>query len=82
VGGGTELTNNEIVNVIGESFKAKKYCKKYSINYIKDRAGHDFRYSIDISKIENELGWKPKYTFDEGMELTIGSIKFKQKENK
>ena len=41
------------------------------ITYVTDRAGHDFRYSIDASKIENELGWTPSVSFAEGFEKTI-----------
>ena len=41
------------------------------ITYVKDRPGHDLRYAIDASKINNELGWKPSVTFEEGLEQTI-----------
>jgi dTDP-glucose 4,6-dehydratase len=41
------------------------------INYVKDRPGHDRRYAIDSTKIMTELGWKPEYQFDEGIEHTI-----------
>ena len=41
------------------------------IEYVKDRPGHDFRYSMDSSKIRNELGWLPKIEFDKGLENTI-----------
>ena len=41
------------------------------IEYVKDRPGHDFRYSMDSSKIKNELGWSPKIGFDEGLEETV-----------
>lgn len=51
-------------------------CKKLGVSnekikYVKDRLGHDFRYAIDPSKIKNELGWKPIYTFEKGIEETI-----------
>ena len=36
-----------------------------------DRAGHDFRYAIDCSKIKNELSWKPSVTFEEGLRETV-----------
>ena len=42
-----------------------------SIEYVEDRKGHDRRYAIDASKIKNELQWKPKHTFDEGLKQTI-----------
>ncbi|EOQ88193.1 hypothetical protein LEP1GSC202_3330 [Leptospira yanagawae serovar Saopaulo str. Sao Paulo = ATCC 700523] len=38
---------------------------------MKDRPGHDYRYAIDPSKIESEIGWKPKYSFDEAIEETV-----------
>ena len=41
------------------------------ITYVKDRPGHDLRYAIDASKINNELGWKPSVTFEEGLEKTV-----------
>ena len=41
------------------------------ITFVKDRAGHDFRYAIDSSKLKNELGWKPSLQFEEGIEKTV-----------
>ena len=41
------------------------------ITYVTDRAGHDFRYAIDASKLENEMGWSPSVAFDQGFEKTI-----------
>ena len=41
------------------------------ISFVKDRPGHDQRYSINASKIQNELGWKPKYNLKEGLILTV-----------
>lgn len=41
------------------------------ITYVKDRAGHDFRYAIDTVKINSELGYKPKVTFEQGIETTL-----------
>ena len=45
------------------------------IEYVKDRPGHDRRYAIDFSKITNELGWKPKHSFDEALATTINWYK-------
>ncbi|OZM56420.1 dTDP-glucose 4,6-dehydratase [Lottiidibacillus patelloidae] len=67
IGGNNEKTNIEIVSVI-----LKKLRKSNSlIKYIKDRPGHDRRYAIDNSKITSQLGWKPLYTIEEGIEETI-----------
>ena len=41
------------------------------ITYVTDRPGHDHRYAIDPSKLERELGWRARVTFDEGIEATI-----------
>ena len=41
------------------------------ITYIKDRPGHDRRYAIDASKLNQSLGWKPSVTFEEGLERTV-----------
>ena len=41
------------------------------INYIKDRPGHDFKYSLNSNKIKNTLNWKCRHDFDEGLEKTI-----------
>lgn len=50
----------------------KKLGKSESlISHVKDRPGHDRRYAIDSHKITSELGWRPKYTFDAGMNDTI-----------
>ena len=67
IGGGTELTNIELTNAILELMGKDKS----SINYVTDRKGHDFRYSVDISKISQELGYKPKVTWENGLRETI-----------
>jgi dTDP-glucose 4,6-dehydratase len=41
------------------------------ITFVKDRPGHDFRYDIDISKIQKELGWMPKFSLEEGLAFTV-----------
>ena len=41
------------------------------IQFVEDRKGHDVRYSLDVSKIHNELGWSPETAFDVGMAKTI-----------
>ena len=44
---------------------------KSLITFVKDRPGHDLRYAINISKISREFGWKPRETFETGLEKTI-----------
>jgi dTDP-glucose 4,6-dehydratase len=41
------------------------------ITFVKDRAGHDLRYAIDSSKLQQELGWQPSLQFEEGIEKTV-----------
>ena len=75
IGGNNEITNNQIANVlidkIDKKLKRRKGESLNLINHIEDRLGHDRRYAIDSSKIKNELGWIPKYTFEIGIEKTI-----------
>jgi dTDP-glucose 4,6-dehydratase len=67
IGGNNEKANIDIVKLI-----VKTVGKSQSlIKHIKDRPGHDRRYAIDSTKIKTQLGWKPKYTFEQGMEETI-----------
>lgn len=67
IGGNNEKQNIEIVKLILDTLD-----KDYSlIEYVEDRLGHDRRYAIDSSKIQNELSWKPKYTFETGIKETI-----------
>ena len=67
IGGHNEIQNIEIVktvlNLLGKS--------EDLITFVTDRAGHDLRYAIDNSKIMRELGWSPKYTFEQGIRKTI-----------
>ncbi len=67
VGGHNEKTNLEVVKTILKTLDKPESL----ISYVKDRPGHDLRYAIDPKKLENELGWKPKYNFDTGIEMTI-----------
>lgn len=67
VGGHNERTNNQIVDIIIEKLNISPELK----TYVEDRLGHDKRYAIDPTKLENELGWQPKYTFETGIVETI-----------
>jgi dTDP-glucose 4,6-dehydratase len=67
IGGGRELTNLKITRLILEAMKADDS----SIEYVDDRKGHDFRYSVDWSKINNELGYEPQVKFENGLSETI-----------
>lgn len=67
VGGNNEKANIEIVKLIIKTVGKNEDL----IKYVKDRLGHDRRYAIDNTKITTELGWKPEYTFEEGMKETI-----------
>lgn len=75
IGGNNEKNNNEIAHTICNILDSLVPLpqKSYSefITYVEDRAGHDFRYAIDASKIENELGWKAEENFDSGILKTI-----------
>jgi dTDP-glucose 4,6-dehydratase len=67
IGGGSELTNNEITSLILEAMGADES----SIEYVEDRKGHDLRYSVDWTKINRELGYEPQVKFEEGLRETI-----------
>jgi dTDP-glucose 4,6-dehydratase len=67
IGGHNERTNLEVVQTILKALDKPESL----ITYVTDRKGHDLRYAIDPTKIENELGWKPKYNFDTGIAQTI-----------
>ena len=56
-----------------DELRPRKNGKQYQelISYVKDRPGHDFRYAIDASKINNDLGWTPKESFESGIRKTI-----------
>ena len=76
IGGSCEKNNLEVVREICkilDSIKPKQNGSSYEeqIEFVKDRPGHDFRYSLDTSKIEKDFNWKPKETFTSGLEKTI-----------
>ncbi len=67
IGGNNEKANIEIVKLIINELGASNDL----IEFVKDRPGHDRRYAIDNKKITTELGWSPKYTFEQGIHETI-----------
>jgi len=75
IGGGNELQNIELTKIIlKEMGKGEEMIEK-----VQDRPGHDFRYSLDSSKIEKELGWKPKTDFKKGLKETVQWYKQNEK---
>jgi dTDP-glucose 4,6-dehydratase len=76
IGGRNERVNNQIANTICELLDSKKprtdqKSYKEQLTFVKDRAGHDRRYAIDATRIENELGWKAEENFESGIKKTI-----------
>jgi len=67
IGGNNERTNLEVVKtILAELGKPESL-----IRFVKDRPGHDRRYGINATKIRRELGWKPKYSYETGIQETI-----------
>ncbi|MFV2082201.1 MAG: dTDP-glucose 4,6-dehydratase [bacterium] len=67
IGGKTELRNIDLVKrLLGVLEKPESL-----IEFVTDRPGHDFRYAIDTTRIENEVGWSPSTSFEEGLERTV-----------
>ena len=66
IGGGEEKTNLEITTTILNALGKDESM----IEYVEDRKGHDFRYSLDSSKLK-QMGWEPRYSFEEAMSETI-----------
>ncbi len=75
IGGRNERTNLQVVHAICEILDRIKPLAsgsyKQFISFVKDRAGHDRRYAIDATKLENELGWRADENFDTGIEKTV-----------
>ncbi|MEY4521693.1 MAG: hypothetical protein RIT10_878 [Bacteroidota bacterium] len=75
VGGLNEWTNIELVKFLCQLMDKKlgrsSGESEQLITYVTDRKGHDMRYAIDASKLENELGWTPSIQFEEGLEKTV-----------
>ena len=76
IGGNCELQNVDIVKKICKNLdnsKKRNNNKSYAdlITFVNDRPGHDYRYSIDNSKIRSQLNWEPKIIFEDGIQDTI-----------
>ena len=74
IGGENEIKNIDLIKMIIKEYDLIQQNKSSSIDlisFVEDRLGHDFRYAIDISKIKDELGWKPKTNLSEGLNKTL-----------
>lgn len=75
IGGDEEHTNLDVVRTICDILDQKLpragLLRRDLIEFVADRPGHDLRYAIDASKVKQELGWKPKMSFAEGLQKTI-----------
>ncbi|MFP7755896.1 dTDP-glucose 4,6-dehydratase [Thermodesulfobacteriota bacterium B35] len=77
IGGHNEKTNLEVVELLCDKVDAKVgplpsgEPRRSLITFVPDRLGHDRRYAIDASKIDRELGWTPRYSFEQGMDSTV-----------
>ena len=74
IGGGCELSNLEVVNTICsivDELRPEGAPRDRLIEFVKDRPGHDFRYAMDITKINRELGWQPAADFESGLRKTV-----------
>lgn len=75
IGGNNEQNNNyiakKICEILDQLIPKKNKSYKEQITYVKDRAGHDYRYAIDASKIKNDLGWNAQENFETGILKTV-----------
>jgi dTDP-glucose 4,6-dehydratase len=74
IGGRQEMSNLEVVRqicAILDDLKPSQRPYESLVTFVKDRPGHDRRYAMDITKIERELGWRPRETFASGLRKTI-----------
>jgi dTDP-glucose 4,6-dehydratase len=75
IGGNNEWKNIDIVNLVCDLLDSRIGRKpgenRQLITFVKDRPGHDRRYAIDASRLKNDLGWEPDYTFENGIAETI-----------
>jgi len=75
IGGNNEKQNIELVrlliSLLDKKLNRPEGASLSLLTFVTDRLGHDYRYAIDTTKIEHELGWKPTTSFEEGMEKTV-----------
>lgn len=75
IGGLNEYKNLDVAkllcDIIDKKLDKKLGTSEELITFVKDRPGHDIRYAIDITKINNELGWTPSISFESGLEKTV-----------
>ena len=74
LGGANERTNLEVVRAVLttlEGLLSDGISRQNLIAFVPDRPGHDFRYAVDAAKAHEELGWRPRYTFEDGMAATV-----------
>ena len=75
IGGNNEWKNIDLIKLLCKIMDSKLNretgTSEKLISYVTDRAGHDFRYAIDSSKLMSQLGWMPSVTFEEGLEKTV-----------
>ena len=75
IGGDNEIRNIDLVNKIiilcDNLLGRSKGDSKSLVKFVEDRKGHDYRYSVDSSKLKNDLGWYPKTDFEKGLKKTI-----------
>ncbi|MGO9744489.1 MAG: dTDP-glucose 4,6-dehydratase [Roseiarcus sp.] len=77
IGGGAERRNLDVVEAICELVdelapERRRGSRRDLISFVSDRPGHDLRYAMDSSKIERELGWRPRRDFETGLRETVG----------
>jgi len=76
IGGKAERRNIDVVGAICDAMDRFTRCPnggshRKLINFVPDRPGHDFRYAIDFAKLNSELGWSPKHSFETGLNATV-----------
>jgi dTDP-glucose 4,6-dehydratase len=75
IGGDAEIPNLALVQMLLDTFDEvtgrEPGTSRELITFVKDRAGHDFRYAMDFSRIRSELGWAPRHSLADGLRETV-----------